>query len=400
MKTKEKIQLNTVLTQILEIVLCCYIVFVPIINAFKYWIFGYGIHVYLALLIIMIALALRIMNANQKRSNFHGLPILLFFLVQRFYWKLSGYMAETPFLLLYGLYASFLSLPANISRKKIFISYYISVYIAMVFTLVNGLNGGSVTRTGATVDGSIAIIGVILLLFLEEDFETGTFYRVLKIGSMIPVAVVLLFGMSRARILIALLLVGIKMTVVFLKSLRASRIKGIHMLLFIGFVIIGVASLKLPVVQSLLDEVVERFESGLISEGRDSEAGFALMAIKNYPIMGIGYHMQLFYDHNTIPSVYYNHNMYLAIVARGGFSMALLFLISFASLIKRVWNSKDRFLTVLTFCFFLLGYGNAGIFNYTIIGYLIPIVLGLRQYETPAKGKVRYERSFSLKRRS
>lgn len=399
MELSRKIKLNNALYRILEALLCGYIVFVPIVNTFNFWLFGNGIQVYLSILIIALTMTLRFMNRGQKRTTFHGLPILIIFLIELAYCSLRGWPIEIRFFLLYGLYVSFLSLPSEISRKSIFFSYYIAIYVAMFFTLLNGLSEEGISRTGGSVDGSITIVGIVLLLFLEEDFKVGKLYRALKGLSVIPIFVILLFGMSRARILIVALLIALKFLTVTIRGFSSGRVKVVYVLGFVVLIGLFLIALQLPVVQDLLEEVSNRFESGFSSEGRDAEAEYAWMLFRYFPILGGGYASYTFYDYYYVQSNYYNHNMYLAILARGGVVMALAFLFSFAAILKRVWNSKDSFLWILLSCILVLGYGNAGIFNYTIVGFLIPLVLGLRQYETPAQVGVKYGHHISLKRR-
>ena len=68
--------------------------------------------------------------------------------------------------------------------------------------------------------------------------------------------------------------------------------------------------------------------------------------------------------------------------------MAITFLISLCSIVKKAVKQKNLFCLIALLIFFALAYGNAGIFNYTICGMFIPLILNLRMKKTSITTKL------------
>ena len=75
--------------------------------------------------------------------------------------------------------------------------------------------------------------------------------------------------------------------------------------------------------------------------------------------------------------------MYVAALARGGLLFGIPFALSLFSILRKTLvRRKNIMLLILTGIFFALGYGNAGIFNYTICSMLVPISIIINESET------------------
>ena len=151
--------------------------------------------------------------------------------------------------------------------------------------------------------------------------------------------------------------------------------------------------LSLDIVQELLSQLSTRFDDGFESSGRDAENEVALKLFNKSKFFGMGWGDIYFvnYDRSTVP--FHNHSMYLAILARGGLFMAFAFLLSLGSLVIEVIKSKKVFCIVCLSLLLLLGYGNAGIFNYTICSSLILLTVFLRGDEVEPEEQNRKFRS-------
>lgn len=367
-------------TKIYEIILCLYIVVVPIINSIDDIVFfGYGIHVWIVCALLAMAVVINFIVKSSYRNKI-GFPkvILVFFVIEILIQSYTGGALDISLLLLIFAYVAFLKTPKNISVKKIYIAFYISVLIAAVYSVIGGLVAGKVTRTATLVDGSIAIVTILIAFFGKETFHRTRGYNFLKFIAIISCFVVALFGMSRSRILILATVVFIKIFLMLKHIIERKKVDTTSLLAFPIIIIMIVVLLRVNVVQALFDAISIRFENMFESMGRNIEIKKGWKLFLEHPILGNGWGKMKYTDHQSYITDYANHCMYVAILARGGIVMGTAFFLSFISLIRNIVKKRCGFFCYITLLtFFALGYGNAGIFNYTICSMFIPLMLNL-----------------------
>jgi|GEM_PF-6527536 membrane protein len=375
---------------IYEWLLCLYIIIIPIINTLNsISILGYGIHIWIILLLLLTTLIINIIDTAGSKSRIgYPLVVLAIFSLEIILQRVRGEVFEIGLLLSVFLYIAFLKIPQQVSVKKIYLSFYISVIIAAICSIFLGLSFGEVSRTATKVDGSISIIAALIIFFGEESFNKTSTYEFFKKVAMGACFVVIAFGMSRSRLLILITLIFIKLLLMVKKIIATGRIKVIGLISFPIFVIILVVISQFEVTKNLFDAFLSRFENGLQSLGRTDEIEVGIQFFVDNPIFGVGWGELLFVDYQNYLSNYYNHCMYIAILARGGIIMAITFLISLCSIVKKAVKQKNLFCLIALLIFFALAYGNAGIFNYTICGMFIPLILNLRMKKTSITTKL------------
>lgn len=373
---------SNIVVRALEVILCLYIIIVPVTNSLSIQLFGYAIQVYIAVIVIVFALLSKLLFQQTSQNNYFGLCILTAFIFLLLIHKFRNTQVETGVFLLILLYISFLTLPKEISRKKIYTAYYLAAILAASYTMIIGLSENTITRTATSVDGSIGLIVLTICLFLKEDFEQTGFYRAVKVIALVSSLVVLGFGMSRARLSLGVLILAIKLFWGVVRIVRTGRIKVILILALPIFIAASIFVFRLDAIQDLIDEISLRFERGFESLGRSEEIRFGWSLFREHFIIGNGFGTLTFVDYQNYDSLYFNHCMYVAILARGGLVLAVPFFMSFAAILKSTVKSKNLFLCLVMGLFFVLGYGNAGLFNYTNVSFLIPLIIELRSYES------------------
>ncbi|MBE6749947.1 MAG: O-antigen ligase family protein [Ruminococcaceae bacterium] len=384
-------QKSTILT-IYEALFCLFIIFAPITNAMTEFTFmGFTVTTVLLLLIIAFWVICLLMEKIHSR-NF-VLLVLLFFGIELFRLYLKAKGIQIVFISLIMLYVAALSLPSCFSKKKICASFYVSAIISAFFTLIYGYSGSSVSRSATYVDGSISIFVIAIFLFAKEHDECGALYKFIRYVAFASCFIITMFGMSRSR----LLLIVLMFLIVIINEIRKFLMNGvvkayIFFLIPLAIILIYIV-LSLDIVQELLSQLSTRFDDGFESSGRDAENEVALKLFNKSKFFGMGWGDIYFvnYDRSTVP--FHNHSMYLAILARGGLFMAFAFLLSLGSLVIEVIKSKKVFCIVCLSLLLLLGYGNAGIFNYTICSSLILLTVFLRGDEVEPEEQNRKFRS-------
>lgn len=388
MLSKESAKL---LLRVYEALLCIYIVIAPINNALNdrgiYAVVGYA-----SMLVLFVGTPCGLFGnafgAEKKLGGiFTALYLAVAFAVAGTLLQIIQYHGATQIL----IFAQFISLSRRVNLKKIFTAFYISAIIAAIFTVTLGWVSSAVSRTAASVDGSIAVATLAITLFAQEDFERTRFYNYSKIAALVSGLVVAFFGMSRSRLLLIGIMALIKLIVFMRSSATSGRISQSTLLLIpIGLVVI-VLALRMNVTQQLLREIELRYEQGFEDRIREleAEAGWALF--KKSWMFGRGWR-RILYKLPTGYMVYNNHNMYVTILLRGGIVLGATMLYNFICMIKRVIERKNILAFVLLLMFFALGYGNAGAFNYTICSMMIPLAILLdREDKKPAEEEVTHE---------
>ena len=274
------------------------------------------------------------------------------------------------------VFCMILTIPKAFSLKRIYMAFYISSIVSAVCSISYGMRSGAVERTAIWVDGSLAVIVIAIVLFAKENFEKTRVYNGLKCAALISCFIIAVFGMSRSRLLIigVLLLIWLLFAGKAMFMTGRPKIAPIFLSILVVFAIVFVA--RLDITQNLYDSIVERFDGGLESVGRDNEVAFGIELFKQNWLIGAGWGKISYHNHNL--DVYYNHNMYVAILARGGVFFTATMLCCFGQILRATAKSKNFLCMMLLFIFLLLGYGNAGIFNYTICSLFIPLVLQLK----------------------
>ncbi|MCK9478949.1 MAG: O-antigen ligase family protein [Firmicutes bacterium] len=382
----EQIDTNKLSTieKIYEFILCLYIVIIPIVNSLKdMTVFGYGIHIWIILFLLAMTVVINLLTpfSNKSRIGYAMLVLGLFFLEMVLQW-VRREPFEIGLVLLVFLYIAFLKIPKKMSLKKINMSFYLAAIIAAIYSMTYGIVLGEILRTATKVDGSISIVVILIIFWGKEPFNKTGGYELLKKIAMVSCFVVAGFGMSRSRLLILVVIVFLKLFLTIKNSFKTAKIKTQTLALLMVAIIMPFFVSQLEITQNLFDAISTRFEVGFESLGRDDEIKLGLKYFSESPIFGYGWGQILFTNHQNYISNYYNHSMYVAILARGGVVMGLAFLLSFVSIIKKAFKSRNFFCLISLAVFFALGYGNAGIFNYTICGMMISIALNLNNSDT------------------
>ncbi len=310
---------------------------------------------------------------------FYSLTVLFVFLIELLFFSSNN---DIGWILSILLYVCFLQTDKLISVNKLYNAFLISSIFAAFFSLSMGLVDGEITRAATFVDGSIAPIAIVVILFWDTDFiySRRRNYGMLKIMSMISSIIVIALGMSRARFLIVLMIFiifGISRPKN--KKIKKSRKIVLYLIAALIFMIILLSS---SVVYKLFEPIIERFfNEGLDSMGRDVESKFGLKLFKNNLLYGGGWGKYTFEDLNGSIVQYDNHSAYIAVLARGGLLMALPTFLSYYSLLKNSLRIRKlcRMAWVLMLVFLLLSYGNAGMFNYTICSIIPLVVLNIKK---------------------
>ncbi len=382
MLSKESARL---LLRVYEALLCIYIIIAPINNALNDQGF-YAMVGYSAMLLLAVGTPFGVLGeafgAKKKLGGiFTALYLLIAFGAAGTLLQLIQYHGATQIL----MFAQFISLSRRVNLKKIYMAFYISAIFSAMFSVTLGWVSSSVSRTAASVDGSIAVAVLAIALFAKEDFDTGRSYNLMKSAGLLCGLVVAFFGMSRSRLLLIAIMALLKLIVSMRSSVASGRISQSTLLLIpVGLVLLVVA-LQLDVTQQLLREIELRYESGFEDYTRDMEAEAGWNIFRKNWLFGRGW-KQILYKLPIGYMIYNNHNMYVSIFLRGGIVLGATMFYSFACMIKRAFERKNMLAFILLGLFFALGYGNAGAFNYTICSMMIPLAVLLDQEEkTPAE---------------
>lgn len=371
-------QKEAIIVKIQEILLIIFIVLSPIYKCLT----GINIAGYNPITIVvgllLVCYTLNLYNTIvDKQQRFFSITILLFFCIEVLFISKNN---RIGWILPILLYAFFLQTDIRVSIRRVYKAFFLSSIIAAFFSLIVGFSGGVVTRAAASVDGSIAPITVTILLFCdtESEIKRSTLNSVMKVAAMISSIIVLIFGMSRARVLIVVvcfLIYGLsKLTELIKNGGRVSR----DVVSFFIMVLILVSVLFFSgAIEAMIEPILERFSTeGLNSMGRNVEAEFGINLFKENVLFGGGWGSFSFVNLGGSVVEYDNHSAYIAVLARGGLFLAVPIFLSYYLLMKKaiLIREKSRVAWVMMLVFLLLSYGNAGMFNYTICS-LIPLVV-------------------------
>lgn len=368
---------------IYEFFIGLYIIFAPINNALNVnRLLPVNIFMITCVAFLCISFVVGLYDLGNKSNNFFSIFVLAVFFFEIFLQVATDAPIKSIYIFIILLYASFLRVSTYVSLKKIYCSFYISAVISAGFTLYYGNYQNTISRTATLVDGSIAPIVLAIILFAEEQFEKTRYYKILKGLAAFSLCIVALYGMSRSRLVIIAVMFIIKI-LLHVKNLLVNKTVNMLLIPELGLVLLLVIFIfKFSSFQDLLSLIFDRFEDGFtLDYVREAEIEQGLTYFKDNLIFGKGWG-DYTYSLDGYTYYYYNHCMYVAILARGGILMAIACACSFISLAKKTLESRKSFCIIIAAIFFLLAYGNAGLFNYTIITLFIPLVLNLKQLET------------------
>ena len=372
---------------VLESLLCCYIVLSPIYKCFpSLGIGGYNINTIVIGLLLTAYLIMAPYCLLSKQENFYSILVLIVFVSELILNNSQGKSVSLATLLGVFLYIFFLQTRREISLERCYSAFFISSIASATLSIIFGVVGGGIIRVATLIDGSIAPICIAIVLFKKDtDVRSIANKKNWKIATLIASLIILLFGMSRSRILLSGLLV------VFFCVLRVKQSKGkirIHtntllVLVFIcfGFLAFGLID-SFSIINRLLNMNYGRFSlEGLTSSGRVDEFQYALHLFKENYWFGAGWGSYTFSDSFGSMVAYDNHSAYLAILARGGIVAGIAFFLSFFSLLRSGFRclQSNSFVLVGVGVMLFLSLGNAGIFNYTICSIVPITVLNYRK---------------------
>jgi len=275
------------------------------------------------------------------------------------------------------LYVFFLQTDVRINVNNIYSAFLVSAIITGIFSVIWGLSDGTVVRTGAIVDGSIAPIAIVIALFCDSR-TYPKILEILKITAVISSIVVLLFGMSRSRLLIVSICFIIYFITRAIKMITNGGKVSLKNIFLFGFGLIACGIVIISTKgQELISPITDRlFNEGFGSMGRDVEMEFALKMFNKHFLVGGGWGKHILQDLNGSFVAYNNHCAYVAVLARGGLVLGVPVFISYFLLLYKSIKIRrySPVALVLMLVFLLLSYGNAGMFNYTVCS-LIPLVV-------------------------
>ncbi len=275
------------------------------------------------------------------------------------------------------LFIEFLTLDdRTVDINKVNNSFFFSIVLASFFSITQGFVGGGVERTATMVDGSIAVVTIAILLFSPQFEEKGRINTVLYTIILACSFIVLLFGMSRSRIILVIGMLIIKSVLGRKKQSNRTTVA-----LIIGILLVLFFLFESSIGEMLIRSISGRFEGGLESEGRDDEILFGLNLFTANPLWGAGWRELSFIDYLNQTSGYSHHCMYVAILARGGLVLSIPVFCTVFLLLKDAIGvfRINKLPLILMAAFLLLAYGNAGFLNYTICSFFIPIVINLQK---------------------
>lgn len=378
LKTNE---LNNFFLKAKTLFVCIYIILAPIFKCIPLYMFGYSIIVPVIILMCIIIFLGRLSSNNLVFGNF-SLTLMIVYAIELFLIRKSSTSVEIGLVLSVFLYISLLTM-RDIPLKTVYISFFIAAFLSAIFSFIYGTETGEVTRTAVNVDGSISVITLVIILLGENKKNCDPLFNIMKVVAFFSSLVVLMFGMSRARIAITVIIFAFWI----LKSFMCNIANGIFdtkkFLALIGLIAVFFVLQSQPVVRSLIESISKRFEDGFSSTGRADEIHVGIELFKNNMFSGAGWGTLKFRNSDGSIVSYYNHCMYVAALARGGLLFGIPFALSLFSILRKTLvRRKNIMLLILTGIFFALGYGNAGIFNYTICSMLVPISIIINESET------------------
>ncbi len=339
-------------------------------------VFGYNV-ITIAIIVMLLSFTLNIPRIIKTRQKLFFAPLGLAVLCIEL--AVADSEASIGMVLALIMFSFFLTTDKDVKIERLYYSFFAASVLAAVFSLYYGLLGGSVNRVAVIIDGSIAPICIAIALFVNEGKlnVNETKWNVMKIMSILSSFLIIVFGMSRSRSILVVFLFALSFLYKIYKLfVNKSKISFATIFTFIVAFILILVFLILPVSDFLLEPLMERFENGLVSMGRDIELQLGLDLFRENKILGAGWGNIKYTNEGGSIVSYDNHCAYVAVLARGGILMGLAIVIPILILLKRsVSLIKNKPLAfVLMMVLLILSYGNAGIFNYTICS-IIPLVV-------------------------
>lgn len=364
-----------------QALLCIFIILSPIYKCLDFLtVMGFNIITVVSALLILTYILMLPNLLQTKQKRFLSFLIFTVFIVELYIQRSD---INIGLMLTVFLFISFLQTDINIELEKLYMSFLISSIFAAIFSVFFGFTGGAITRVATIIDGSIAPISLAVALFVNPN-ELNIIQKkwdILKYLSIFSVFVVLIFGMSRARILIVGIMFGIYIISRIMRILKNGVFTSKGYLIVIITILVAIVLFLTVDFKTVFAPILARFEDGFESEGRDIETAFALNLFSNHKIFGVGWGDFFLTDTGGSIVTYNNHNWYVAILTRGGYLFAIpVFVTLLNFLFKSLRIIKiSMFELIATVIVLALSYGNAGVFNYTISSVIPLIVINIKR---------------------
>lgn len=366
---------NSIIENVFEGLIYLFIICAPINNMLNsLGIYATAAYLASALLIVGFILSL-ICLVNRGGRRFGITTVVLLLAVQILVLQISGKSIDITVFFPFLSFCLFVISPTNVSLKNVYCSFYIASIIAAIASFAFGrIDANTVERTAGLVDGSIAVICLTIALFAKENFKKTRQYKTLKTISIAASVVVAAFGMSRSRILLIAIMIVIKLLLVNKDMVFNPRIPLINLVGSVFVIIMVVIITQTNLYSFLYDAIALRYSGGFNEITRNNEIQAGIQWFTESWLFGKGWG-RLVYGRR----LYQNHCMYVALFARGGIFLGSAVIACLVKLVKFSFKQKNVFCIMMLFVFFVLAYGNAGFFNYTISSLFIPLVATLNQ---------------------
>lgn len=292
----------------------------------------------------------------------------------------NDFLYTTPFLLLIISECFYFDIK-KVCRQIQYMTCIAGVISALVYMGVidTGLN----YKLSITVlDNTIGLLGLAVSLYLIISNINIVFSWITVIMS----AMVLLTGQSRARTILALVIVfSFILYVLFIK--RGKKIKSIATIAMVMLIIIFFINKNIDVINEYLGFLIGKFE--IIGEDSSFEYRITEMNVhfdlfKTNPFWGIGCGALNSKFQTSLDNFFYGHNMFTAVLAVNGIFFFIVFMITFVRMIVKVIqrfvsqkSAENLLILVLAFLLVPLSISSAGFGKPTthIMMFLIGVVL-------------------------
>lgn len=292
----------------------------------------------------------------------------------------NDFLYTTPFLLLIISECFYFDIK-KVCRQIQYMTCIAGVISALVYMGIidTGLN----YKLSITVlDNTIGLLGLAVSLYLNISNINIVFSWITVIMS----AMVLLTGQSRARTILALVIVfSFILYVLFIK--RGKKVKSIATIAMVMLIIIFFVNKNIDVINEYLGFLIGKFE--IIGEDSSFEYRITEMNVhfdlfKTNPFWGIGCGALNSKFQTSLDNFFYGHNMFTAVLAVNGIFFFIVFMITFVRMIVKVIqrfvsqkSAENLLILVLVFLLVPLSISSAGFGKPTthIMMFLIGVVL-------------------------
>lgn len=292
----------------------------------------------------------------------------------------NDFLYTTPFLLLIISECFYFDIK-KVCRQIQYMTCIAGVISALVYMGIidTGLN----YKLSITVlDNTIGLLGLAVSLYLIISNINIVFSWITVIMS----AMVLLTGQSRARTILALVIVfSFILYVLFIK--RGKKVKSIATIAMVMLIIIFFVNKNIDVINEYLGFLIGKFE--IIGEDSSFEYRITEMNVhfdlfKTNPFWGIGCGALNSKFQTSLDNFFYGHNMFTAVLAVNGIFFFIVFMITFVRMIVKVIqrfvsqkSAENLLILVLVFLLVPLSISSAGFGKPTthIMMFLIGVVL-------------------------